>query len=116
MPSSSYQPVIGYDLTATIASGQTVSSAIDLSGNTLCGFFLPSGFTGSSITLQAAASAAGPYVSVLSGGAAYSLSGSAGGYVPIESMPVTSGLRFIQLVAGIAQASSASIILAVRPL
>ena len=36
----------------TIASGQTVSAAIDLQGRTVVAMYMPSAFTGSTITFQ----------------------------------------------------------------
>ena len=107
-----------YDLTATIAVGQTESSIIDLSGLELVGLFLPAGFTATSLSLQAAPSLSGSYVAVQDGyGSSYSLSVAASRYVPIHNFNVVAGLRFIKLVAGTAQASADALItLAIRSL
>lgn len=107
-----------YDLTTTIAVGQTDSAAIDLSGLELVGFFTPSNLTGTSISLQAATSAAGTYVAVQDGaGATYSLTVAASKYVPIDNFNIVAGLRFIKLTAGTTQASTDAVItLAIRSL
>lgn len=115
MPTNQYPAIVMTDTAATIANGQTASAEIDLAGTTLCGLFLPSNFSGTSLTLQASSASGGTYVSVFSGGSAFTLSGSASSYVPIESMPVLAGVRFIKLVAGTTQTANVIITLSVRP-
>lgn len=107
-----------YDLTTTIAVGQTDSTAIDLSGLELVGFFIPSNLTATSISIQAAPSSAGTYVVAQDGsGSTYSLTVAANKYVPINNFNVVAGLRFIKLTAGTAQASTDAVItLAMRSL
>ncbi len=107
-----------YDLTTTIAVGQTDSAAIDLSGLELVGFFIPSNFTATTISIQAAPSSTGTYVVAQDGsGATYSLTVAANKYVPINNFNIVAGLRFIKLTAGTAQASTDAIItLAMRSL
>jgi hypothetical protein len=119
MPSASqYQPLAAYeDVTVTIASSTTVSNAIDLHGASLVGFFLPSTFDGSTISLQAASSLNGTYVAVQDGaGSDYTLTVAASRYIPIPNLAVTAGLRFIKLVTGTAQTTTDTVItLALRP-
>ncbi len=107
-----------YDLTTTITVGNTDSAAIDLSGLELVGLFIPSNFTATTITMQAAPALAGTYVAVQDGfGSTYSLSVAASKYVPINNFNITAGLRFIKLTAGVAQASTDAVItLAIRAL
>jgi len=107
-----------YDLTATIANGQTDSGVIDLSGLELVGFFIPSNFTATSITIKAASSAGGTFVTAQDGyGSDYSITVGASKYVPIHNFNVIAGLRFIKLTAGATQTPSDAIItLALRAL
>jgi hypothetical protein len=107
-----------YDLTTTIAVGQTDSGAIDLSGLEIVGFFVPSNFTATSISIKAAPTINGTYVTAQDGyGATYSLTVAASKYVPINNFNVVAGLRFIKLTAGASQASTDAIItLAIRSL
>lgn len=107
-----------YDLTTTISVGQTDSAVIDLNGLELVGFFLPSNLTATSITLQAATSAAGTYVPVQDGsGSIYSLTVAASKYVPVNNFNIVAGLRYIKIAAGTTQASTDAIItLAIRSL
>lgn len=117
MPTSSqYQPNNAYDQTAVIASGQTTSGAVDLSGCTLCGLFMPSSFTGTSIKIQAATASDGTFVTVQDGaGADYSLTVSTSKYVPVSNLAIVAGLRFIKLVSGSSEGADRTISLAVRP-
>ena len=107
-----------YDLTTTIAVGQTDSAAIDLSGLELVGFFIPSNLTGTTISIQAAPSLSGTYVAAQDGaGSTYSVTVAASKYVPITNYNIIAGLRFIKLTAGTTQASTDAIItLAIRSL
>ncbi len=107
-----------YDLTATIANGQTDSGVIDLSGLELVGLFIPSNFSATSLTFQAATSAGGTFVGVQDGyGSAYSLSVAASKYVPIHNFNVIAGLRFLKLTAASAQTPTDAVItLALRSL
>ncbi|MBP3958343.1 hypothetical protein J8F10_24100 [Gemmata sp. G18] len=116
MPNSyEFQPNDAYNLTATIASGQTTSAEIDLTGADLCGLFMPAAFTGTTIKIQAAPASGGTFVTVQSGGADYALPVAASKYVPIENLAVVAGLRFIKLVSGSSEGADRSITLAVRP-
>lgn len=107
-----------YDLTTTIAVGQTDSAVIDLSGLELVGFFIPANFTATSISLQTATSSGGSFIGVQDGyGAAYSITVAANKYVPINNFNIVAGLRFLKITAGSAQSGSDAIItLAMRSL
>ncbi len=107
-----------YDLTTTISVGQTDSAAIDLSGLELVGFYIPTNFTATSISIQTAPSTSGTYVAAQDGyGSTYTITVAANKYIPISNFNVVAGLRFIKLTAGTAQASTDAIItLAIRSL
>ena len=61
---SSFQSNRCFDVTVTIANGETVSQAVDISGTTLCGIIVPANLEGVSLTLQSSGSFAGTYVDV----------------------------------------------------
>ncbi len=116
MPNASqFQPNDAYDLTATIASGQTTSGEIDLAGCDLCGLFMPASFTGTTIKIQAAPASGGTFVTVQQGGIDYTLAVAASKYVPVENLAVVAGLRFIKLVSGSSEGADRTITLAARP-
>lgn len=119
MPNASeYQPNDAYNLQATVASGQTVSNAIDLSGCDLAAIFVPAEFDGTTITLQAATAIDGTYVAVQDGaGNAFTITTTASRVAPISNPNIVTGLRFIKLVCGTSQTTSDTVFtLAVRPL
>src|SRR3954454_17655175 len=109
-----------YDLTATIAVSGTTSGAVDLSGCTLVGLFIPSTFDGTTLTITASSALGGTYVSVQqdhTSGSAYTITTAASRYVPLDNLDIPAGLEFIKLVAGSSQTTTATVItLAVRPL
>ena len=111
-----YPPKGCFDLTATIASGQTTSGEIDLSGTTLCGFILPAALTGTALSLQMTNVSGGTYVAVQDGtGVSLSVAVTAGVYVPITNLAVTAGLRFVKVVSNASEGAARSIILVTRP-
>lgn len=102
-----YSPNKFYDLTATIANGQTDSAAIDLGGLEFAGLFAPATFDGTQLKLLAAPTIDGTYLPVQDGyGTDYVLTLTAGRYVPIPDLTVTAGLRFIKLSAVTPQAGT----------
>lgn len=114
--STNYQAPDCFDLTATIASGQTTSAEIDLSGTTLCGFILPSALTGTALGLQMTNVSGGTYVTAQDGtGVSLSVAVAAGVYVPITNLAVTAGLRFVKVVSNASEAAARSIVLVTRP-
>lgn len=118
MPSSSdFQSIISYDLTATIASGQTESGVVDLGGTQLVGLFLPSTFDGTTLSIQAALTAGGTFVPVYADGADLGFTVAAAKAVGFENLAPLAGWRFIKLVAGTSQSTSDTVItLVTRPL
>ena len=68
MPNSSeFQPTVCYDLTATIASGQTTSGEIDLHGTSLAGVIMPSAFTGANLGVQVSNVSGGTFSTLTDG-------------------------------------------------
>jgi len=119
MPQSSqFSPSDTYDLTATIASGQTKSGVIDLSGVDPCGFFLPAEFDGTTLTFEAAASANGTFYPVYDdSGSLYTLTVDDGRAVGLRNLAPLAGFRFIKLVAGTSQSTTDTVItIAARPI
>ncbi len=115
MSTSNFSPVVQNDLAAAIASGQSVSATIDLAGTELCGLYIPSAFTGTSLKIQASPDGVAAFQTVQSAGADYSLTVAPSKYVPVENLAVLAGVRFVQLVSGSAEAAARSISLATRP-
>ena len=118
MPSTTnFQPLTCYDKTATVASGETTSEEIDLSGTELVGIFVPSTFDGTTITLTAASTPGGTFVTVQDGdGNAYTITTTASRYAPIKNLALLAGVRYIKLVCGTSQSTSDTVFtLACRP-
>lgn len=105
-----------YDKSATIASGQTLSEAIDTQGTQLTGLFIPSTFDGTTLYIQAATDIDGTYGRIQVSGSDFALTVSAGKPVAIENLAVTAGFQFIKLEAATAQTTTDTVItLALRP-
>jgi hypothetical protein len=113
-----FQPIDSYDLTGAIPSGQTTTPEIDLAGNALVGFFFPAAFTGATLTITAASASGGTFLLVQkdeAGGGAYTVTVTAGKYVPVTNLAIVAGLRFIKLVSASSEGADRIITLAVRP-
>lgn len=114
--SASYQPQVNYDLTATIATGQTTSGEVDLGGTMLVGVFLPATFDGTTLKISAATASGGTFVTVENGAgtpADVTLTASAHSkFVPLAAADrdIVRGLRFIKLVAGSSQTTTDTVI------
>lgn len=97
-----------------IAAAATTSGAVPLSGQLLCGLFTPPGMTGTAVTFLAAPTAAGPFARVGDGaGAAYSRTFAAGDFVPLDPAQF-SGLDFVKVVSGAAEAGARDLTLCLR--
>ena len=105
----------------TIASGATVSDAIDISGFQLVALEIPSNFDGTTITFQAAevssvgqtGRAWGTYYAVYAAdGTQYTITTAASRRVQISPADLL-GVKSLKLVAGTAQATDDTIITAV---
>ena len=112
---SKFSPINSFNLIATIANGQTTSAVVDVIGNCLCGVFIPSAFTGTTISLQASNLSTGTFYPVNDGaGSTVSLTVVAGEYTRIDPI-ITAGIRYLKIVSGSAEAAEREIILATRP-
>lgn len=85
---------VNYNKTAVIADNGTVSAAIDLEDGTLLGVFIPAGFVGTTLTLQASADNS-TFVAV----AGVSKTVAASNYVPFAPSE-TAGIRYVKFVSG----------------
>lgn len=117
-----FQPLVTYKQ-VTVASGQTVSSAIDLHGTTPVGIFLPSTFDGTTVKFQASTALDGTFYAVEDGAgtpAEITLTASAHSkYIAFSSaiQQQLRGIRFIKVVTGTAQSSTDTVLtLALRPI
>ncbi len=59
---SSFAQRVCTTITANIANGQTVSTAIDLGGASMAGIIMPAAFTGATISFKVSDTLAGTYV------------------------------------------------------
>lgn len=99
--------------TVTIASGATDSGAIDLNGYTLCGMFIPSAITGTTITFKAD-DGTGTYVVMENGaGANISATVSASKYIALSPTDFA-GVGKLKLVSSASEGADRDIILALR--
>ncbi|MEZ5690286.1 MAG: hypothetical protein R3D71_01310 [Rickettsiales bacterium] len=99
-----------YSLTTTVASGQILSSAIDLHGMDLAGVFIPSNFDGTKIYIQASSSLGGSYNRIQVDGVDFSLSATAGKPVAISNLAITAAWQFIKLEADTVQSTDDTIL------
>lgn len=113
--STQFQPVITSNLSTIVADGDTVSSAVDLSGTTLAGILFPAEYDGASITLQASNSYSGSYVDVYdAAGTAFTITAGASRMVMIEPSKVA-GIQYMKIETNIAQTGDTSFTLLTRP-
>ena len=93
---------------------------VDLRGNVLRGVFLPSGFTGTTLRLQAATDSDETYLDVEDGsGSNVTLTASgASKFVPLPTAhrDAVDGLRFVKMISGSTQTTTNIVTLAVRPI
>lgn len=96
-----------------IASGETESDVLEVRGGTLCGLYIPAGFTGTTVELTASHDGVN-YIPVQDGaGNNLSFTVSPSIYVPIDPAS-TVGLQNIKLVSGSAESSERVVVAAVR--
>jgi hypothetical protein len=100
--------------TVTIASGQTVSAAIDLTEYTLVGIIMPSTFTGTTMTFQASADNSTFVAMKDTSGSTISYTVGTSRYIPLDPS-IFAGIRFLKLVSGSSEGQDDIIALAVRP-
>ncbi len=105
-----------YDLTATIAVGQTKSAIINLNGLELVGMFIPANFDGTLLGIDAATAIDATPVTVQDGtGVDLALTVAPSRYVPLPNLAISAGIQFLRLSATTAQSGTDTVItLAVR--
>ena len=101
--------------TATIAEGDTVSGAVSLVGVTILGLITPAALTGTALTFQVSASAAGAYVPLHDAtGAAVSVTVAASRAYYL-SPAIFAVWRAVKVVSGSAEAADRTITLLTGP-
>ena len=101
-------------ITITIASSGTTSTAADLTGKSLVGFYLPATFTGTTITFTGAPSSSGTFVAFHDGaGAAYSKTVVQNTLVPLNPAD-TASLQHVKLVSGSTEGAERTITLVTK--
>jgi hypothetical protein len=114
------RPRVNYGKTATVAVGGTTSGEVDLGDEALVGIFTPSTMEGTTITLTAAPAPGGTFVAVQDGdgsSSSFTVTTAASRYVPLDSLAILAGLRFIKLVCGSTQTTTDTVFtLATRPI
>lgn len=114
MATTDFQPVVNYDKSVTIASGQQTSGAVDLSGCVLVGLDMPSAFTGTTVTFTVSSSQSGTYKTLYKDGANVSVTVTASRQVVLQPADFA-GVRFLKVVSGSAEAAERTITLVTRP-
>lgn len=105
--------------TATIASGGSLSGAIDLGNNVLCAIIMPSSWNTANITMQASADGTNYFNVYDKDGTEYTIVAAASRYIVV---PVTqvAPIRYIKLRSGtsgtaVTQSNSRAITVVMRP-
>jgi hypothetical protein len=99
---------------ATILSGQQDSSTIIGGGGTLCGVFIPAGFTGSSISFLASQDGSNFFpVHNTTSGALLSYSVTAGTYCAIDPKDFY-GINFLQIVSASSEGATRTLYVALK--
>jgi len=108
-------PIISYDNSATILSGQQNSSGVLIGGMTLCGIIMPAAWTAASLTLQMSIDNGATWTDVFDNdGTPISLTVAASRYVKLNPADFA-GINFVRLVSSVNQAADRSIVIVARP-
>ena len=100
--------------TITIDIGETESNSVDLRGMTLCGVYLPSVLTSSSISFKVSYDNNAAYIPVMDGlGSTLSKTVAQGQYIKLDPSEFA-GIQFIKVVAGTSEGDNREIKLALR--
>lgn len=99
--------------TVLILSGQTKSAAVSLRGTTICGIYVPSSFTGASISFEASPDGVTFSPIKSPAGTLLSIPVVAGDYASLYPLDFV-GIEFLKLVSASAEAADRSIILSLR--
>lgn len=99
----------------TIANAGQTSGAISLQGEQVVGLFLPSAFTGTTMTFTACQTEGGTYVPVIdTTGTTVTITVGTSRYIPLT--PATfAGIKNLKLVSGTAESAARSIFVVTRP-
>lgn len=98
---------------AVIANGATDSEEVDLLGRTLTGVHIPSGFTGSSITIKAIDADGNENVVADGAGNDLSKTVAASKYIPLNPTDMC-GIGKIKIVSGSSEGAARTLFLALR--
>lgn len=110
MVSHEFQPRLNFDLSVTIAVGQTVSDAVDLCGTSLVGFITDANLTGTALTFQGSTTLAGTYVAIHNNSGAISRTVATSKYYNEASSDTFNATRFLKIVSGTIQATNPTVI------
>lgn len=98
----------------TIVSGGTDSAAVDLRGMTLCGIYIPSTLTSTSITFKASDEFSGTYIPVFDGlGSELSKIVASTQYIVLNPSDFA-GIQYLKIVTGSLEGADREIKLALR--
>jgi len=109
-------PFPNYNITATIASGATVSEAVELDKYRVVGVFIPSNFDGTTLTISVAPALDGTYLPAQSSAAAstpWTVTVAAGQYVPLVisgNGDPAAGFRYIKFTSGSSQTTTDTVL------
>jgi hypothetical protein len=109
MPTKDFQPVINFDLTATILDSASTSDAVDLLGTSLLGFITDAALDGTAFTFTVSDELAGTYVPLrrMSDGMPLTAIVSTSGQYATNPADFAS-VRFLKIVSGTAQSGAAT--------
>lgn len=99
---------------ATIASGQTTSAAIEVNGLAVVGIILPAAMTGTSLTLQASVDGTNFYTIADSNNTNVTVTYGASKMIYLNSQ-ITAGVESIKLVSGSSEGADRAFTLIMRP-
>lgn len=103
-----------YNRTATIVSGQSASTIVDLKGFSLTGILLPGAFTGTSLIFLMSANGTNFFnVYVTTSGTALSYTVSAAHYYAIDPVAFY-GIRYLKIVSGSTEAADRVLTLSLK--
>lgn len=97
----------------TFSGTTTDSTKIDLAGKTPCGLFVPSGFSGASVTFKAATSLDGTYSTIRNNDGDVSITVTAGKYSVLDPADFA-GVAFLQIISASSETDK-TIEIATRP-
>jgi len=111
---SGYKGLTNPNYTATIASGQQVSSKINLGGFSLVGIILPAAFTGTSLTFLASVDNTNFFpIYTTTSGTQLSYTVAQGHYVAINPQDFY-GVQYLEIQSGSSEAATRTLILSLK--